>query len=80
MANDQPRPTAPPPGASSGSDAAQAPSRKPAPKATPKRADRRRYVHVYDPRTGVKNPSLVPKAWLRIFPHLRETPTSRKER
>lgn len=35
-------------------------------------------VRVYDTRTGEKLTDPVPRDWLRIYPHLSETPTSRE--
>lgn len=58
---------------------AQPPPHGEGPKAAPRRRDPRRLIHVYDPRTGTKNRWPVPETWLDIFPHLRETPSTRKK-
>lgn len=31
-------------------------------------------IHAYDTRTGSKLPNRVPESFLRLFPHLSETP------
>lgn len=38
------------------------------------------YIHAYDRNTGKKLDGLVPRDYLRIFPHLSETPTSKRRR
>lgn len=37
-------------------------------------------IAAYDTFTGNKLPRLVPRAWLRIFPHLSETPRQKAKR
>jgi hypothetical protein len=39
-------------------------------------ADELERVTAYDTNTGEKLPAPVPRRWLRIFPHLSETPRS----
>ena len=34
-------------------------------------------IHVYDTRTNQKLAQRVPAVWLRLFPHLSETPKSK---
>ena len=40
-------------------------------------ADELERVTAYDTNTGDKLAALVPRRWLRIFPHLSETPQSK---
>lgn len=40
--------------------------------------DTREFVHVYDSNTGTKVDRPVPGSWLTIFPHLKETPSTKE--
>lgn len=51
---------------------------KTAPAAKAQARDPRRLIRVYDPRTGAKNPQPVPETWLDLYPHLRETPSTKE--